>query len=229
MGSFKALDARLRADTKALHDWLWAAGKGDGTDRLRNLARDAGDLDAYLGAGGSLRRPARALIAAIRAGGKERSGPALFELLSHSYDLTAATEHVRAGDFPGAGDHLEDAIGSVTIGACVAAGCFSYVRQWEGGAIDFDVYMGKLADRLEAKGIARAGAWKRVACAAYHLKGTLEPRAPREERALLARAAVADACWATLASLRIRRALGAKPLVPPRDFARVVARIADRL
>lgn len=229
MGSFKALDARLRRDTEALHDWLWVARKRGGPDLLRRLSRDATDLDAHLGAAGHLRRPAHALIAALRVEGKEGPGAALFEILSHAYDLTAATEHLRDGDFAGAGDHLEAAIGSVTIGTCGAADCFSYVRQWEGGAIDFDAYMGKLADRLEAKGIARAGAWKRVASAAYHLKGTLDPRAPREERALLARAAVADACWAILASVRIRRALGARPRVNQTDFARVVGRIADRL
>ena len=229
MASFKGLDGRLRKDTGTLHDWLWQGWKGDEAGLLRGLARDATDLDAFLGAGGTLRRPAHALIAAIRTKGREGRGAGLFELLSHAYDLTAATEHVRRGDFPGAGDHLEDAIESVTIGTCVAAGCFRYVADWEGGAIDFDAYMGKLTDRLEGKGIAWAGAWKRIASAAYHLKGTLDPRAPSGERALLARAAVADACWATLASVRIRRALGARPPVSSATYARIVGRIADRL
>ena len=229
IASFKGLDRRLRKDTKALHDWLWRGWKGDEAGLLRDLARDATDLDAFLGAGGRLRRPAHALIAAIRTKSREGPGAGLFELLSHAYDLTAATEHVRKGDFPGAGDHLEGAIGSVTIGTCVAAGCFPYVQQWESGAIGFDAYMGRLADHLEGKGIAWAGAWKRVASVAYHLKGTLDRRAPPEERAMLARAAVADACWATLASLRIRRALGARPPVSAADYARIVERIAERL
>jgi hypothetical protein len=229
MTSFKVLDRRLREDTKALHDWLWRGWKGDEAGLLRDLARDATDLDAFLGAGGGLRRPARALIAAVRARGREGPGAGLFELLSHVHDLTAATEHARSGDFAGAGDHLEDAIGSVTIGTCAAAGRFPYVQQWEGGAIDFDAYMGKLADVLEEKGVARAGEWKRIASGAYHLKGTLNPRAPEAERALLARAAVTGACWATLANVAIRRALGSRPRVPYADFAHVIRRIADRL
>ena len=229
MASFAVLDKRLRRDQKALHDWLWRGWKGDEAKLLADLTRDARDLDAFLGAGGKLRRPVEALLAAVRAKGKAGAGETLFELLSHAYDLTAATEHVRKGDFAGAGDHLENEIRSVTIGVCANAGCFHLVQAWEGGRIDFETYMGKLADFLEAKGVARAGEWKRIATAAYRLKASLDSRAPEPERALLAGAAIAGACWATLASVSIRRRLGSPPRVPYADFAAVVRKISDRL
>jgi len=229
MRSFASLDTRLRRDTKALHNALWREGKGDLERLLADLVRDARDLDAFLGAGGRLRRNAAALAGRAANRGMHGAGESLFELLSHAYDLTAATEHVRKEDYPGAGDHLQDAVGSVTIGVCANAGCFPLVGAWERGATDFETYTGKLADVLERKGVARAGEWKRLVNAGYHLKRSLRGTMPKPERDLLARAAILSACWAALASVSIRRSLRSPPEFSYGDFAAVLGKIAARL
>lgn len=230
MATWKSIEERLRGDGKALHDYLWRPGWTGDADRLfADLAAEARDLDAHLGAGGKLSRHAAALAKSARAGAKDGSGESLFELLSHSYDLTAATEHVRRGDHAGAAEHLEGVMGSVTIGVCANAGCFALVQEWESGKIPFEAYMGKLADHLAAKGIATAGEWKRLVSAGYCLRRTLGEDASEEENGLAARAAIACACWATLASVSIRRSLGTPPRFPYDDFAAVVTRIAARV
>lgn len=230
MATWKSLDTRLRRDEKALHDYLWRPGWTGDADRLfADLGAEAKELDAHLRAGGKLSRNAIALAKSARAGKKDGSGESLFELLSHAYDLTAATEHARKGDCPGAAEHLEGVMGSVTIGVCANAGCFPFVQEWESGKVTFEAYMAKLADFLEGKGIANAGEWKRLVSAGYHLKRTLGEDAPKAEQALAARAAIASACWAALASVSIRQALGASPKYAYDDFASVVTKIAARV
>ncbi len=230
MATWKSLDARLKRDEKSLHDYLWRPGwTGDSEALFEDLVRDAKDLDDYLKAGGKLARRAKSLASAARAKGKPGSGESLFELLSHAYDLTAATEHYRSGDFGGAGDHLKEVMGSVTIGVCANAGCFQYVQEWESKKIAFEAYMGKLADHLESKGVATAGEWKRLVSAAYRLKETLDPATPKPEQALAARAAIATAGYATLASISIRKSLGAAPKYPYGDFAAVLSKIVARV
>ena len=229
MPSFAALDKRLRSDEEALHDFLWHDWKGDPSELLGNVVRDARALDAFLGAGGKLRRPAEALARAVEAKGKEGWGESLYELLSHAYQLTAATVHLAKGDADGASDHLENVMGSVTIGVCSNAGCFQYVTEWESKKIDFETYMGKLADFLQTKGVPRAGEWKRLVGAAYNFKRTLDTREPKAEQMLLARAAVLAACWASLASISIRKGLGSPPRFPAADFSAVVVTIAARV
>ena len=229
MAAFQSLDKRLRRDEQGLHDYLWHGWKGDPNALLESVSRDARELDAFLDARGKLRRTAAALTKAIVREGKEGAGESLYELVSHSYQLTAATVHLEKGDPQGATDHLEDLMGSVTIGVCSNAGCFEYVTEWESKQIDFETYMGKLADFLQAKGVSRAGEWKRIVSAAYNLKRTLDPASPKEERALLARAGVLAACWATLASVTIRTGLGSPPRFPPQEFGAVVRTIAARV
>ncbi len=229
MAGFPSLDKRLRRDEQGLHDYLWHGWKGDSEALLENVSRDAKELDAFLGARGKLRRTAGALAASVAREGKEGAGESLYELLSHSYQLTAATVHLGKGDAEGAAEHLEDVMGSVTIGVCSNAGCFEYVTEWESKKVDFETYMGKLADFLQGKGVSRAGEWKRIVSAAYNLKRTFDPARPKEERALLARAGVLAACWATLESVAIRTGLGSPPRFPPQDFGAVVRTIAARV
>src|SRR6266571_5642797 len=229
MAAFQALDKRLRRDEQGLHDYLWHDWKGDSKALLADIAKDARALDAFLAAGGKLRGAADVLGRAVKEKGKEGAGESLYELLSHAYQLTAATVHLGKGDAAGAADHLEDVMGSVTIGVCSNAGCFEYVTEWESKKVDFETYMGKLADFLQGKGVSRAGEWKRIVSAAYNLKRTFDPARPKEERALLARAGVLAACWATLASVAIRTGLGSPPRFPPQDFGAVVRTIAARV
>jgi len=229
MAAFQGFDKRLRRDEQALHDFLWHEWKGDSNRLLENLLKDVADLDGFLGAGGKLRRAGLALVKSVRASGKEGWGESLFELVSHTYHLTACTVQLAKGDPEGAADHLEDVMGSVTIGVCSNAGCFEYVTEWESKAIDFETYMGKLADFLESKGVARVGEWKRIVSASYNLKRTLDPKEPKGARELLTRAAILAACWATLASVSIRERLGTAPRFSKGDFAAVVGKIASRV
>ncbi len=229
MASFRALEKRLERDELQLHDFLWSPGwKGDAAKLLADVVRDAKALDAFLRAGGKLRRHAESLAKPLSATNKE-GGESLFELLSHAYFLTAAAEAARRRDYARAGECLEQEMGSVTIGVCANAGCFEFVTEWESRKTNFETYMGKLADFLEGKGISGVGHWKRMVSAAYGFRATFDGNPPKAEQDLLARAAIANAAWATLAGISIRKRLGSPPGFPYEDFAHVVQLIADRL
>lgn len=227
MRAFTSLDKRLSRDSDALHDFLWQ-GKKAGEVKLRaNLQKDLRDLDAFVGAGGKLRRAATALD---RAWGNPGAGESLFELVNHTYNLTAATEHLlRRRDPKGAGEHVADAVESVSIGVCSNLGRFELVEEWESGKTDFETYAGKLADQLQAKGVSRAGEFKRHLVAARNFGKSFDSTAPTAEQTLGARAAIANGLWVTLASVSIRTALGSSPGFSYEDFASVLAKISDRL
>ncbi len=227
MRGFAALDKRLSRDGNALHDFLWQ-GKREGEAKLRaDLQKDLRELDAFLGAGGKLRRAATALD---RAWGNPGAGESLFELVNHTYNLTAATDHLlRRRDPKGAGEHVADAVQSVSIGVCSNAGCFELVEEWESGKTDFETYAGKLADRLQAKGVPRAGEFKRHLVAARNFGKAFDAAAPTAEQTLGARAAISNGLWVTLASVSLRTALGSPPRFSYEDFASVLSKISGRL
>lgn len=228
--AFASLDKRMRRDVDLIHDFLWhEPGKVDGEKLLRDLKQEARELDAFVGAGGKLRRHADALIAATRED-KERHGGALYELLYDAYNLTAATEHVRKKDWKGAAEHVAWVVESDSIGTCVALDSFSLVQEWEGGKIDFDAYVGRVADLLQARGTADAGQYKRMLLVARTFGKEWNGEAPREVQALAARAAIEAAAWATVATRAIRsQALGRPPSVPLADYAAIVQKILRRL
>src|SRR5436309_14687087 len=116
MVTFAALDQRLSKDSDSLHDFLWQ-GKKAGESKLRaDIQKDLRDLDAYLSAAGKLRKAAAVLD---RTWGEPGAGESLFELINHTYNLTAATDHLgRRRDPKGAGEHVADAVESVSIGVC---------------------------------------------------------------------------------------------------------------
>jgi hypothetical protein len=225
--AFASLDKRLSRDSDALHDFLWQ-GKKAGEAKLRaDLQKDLRDLDAFVGAGGKLRRPATALD---RAWGNPGAGESLFELVNHTYNLTAATDHLlRQRDPKGAGEHVADAVESVSIGVCSNLGRFELVEEWKSGKTDFETYAGKLADQLQAKGVSRAGEFKRHLVASRNFGKSFDSTAPTAEQTLGARAAIANGLWVTLASVSIRTALGSSPGFSYEDFASVLAKISDRL
>ena len=227
MAGFQALDKRLSADEQALHDVLWQGSKADVGKLRSNIERDVRALDTFLGAGGKLRRMGAALD---RAWGDPGAGESLFELLGHTYNLTAATDHLaRRRDSKGAGEHVADTVESVSIGVCSNAGCFEFVQEWEGGKTDFETYAGKLADHLQSKGITRAGEFKRHLVAARGFGKTFDDTAPTAEQVLAARAAIANGLWVTLTSLSIRTALGSPPKFGYDDFAAVLSKVATRI
>ena len=200
--AFGNLDKRMYRDVRELHDQLWnPRWKGDAQALRVRLAAEAKALDAFLGAGGRLARPAAKLAKASGEG----AGESLFELLYHAYHLTAATEHIRKGDSKGAGEHVAWAVEGMSIGVAVAAGRFDLVDRWEHGKADFETYAGRLADVLQAKGVSRAGDFKRVLVAA---RTFAKQRDSIEARDLAARAAIADAAWLAVTSVSIRRVLG---------------------
>lgn len=226
MPAFASIEKRMSRDTDRLHDALWHDGKGNRTKLIADLLRDARDLDAFLRAGGKLRRNVEALA---KRWGEPGAGESLFELLRHTYGLTAAAEALRERDFRRAGLHVADEVSSVTIGVCAGAGCFHLVQEWEGGKADFEAYMGKLADFLQSRGIDRAGEWKRIVVAARHFGTSFDGKAPETLQAVGTRAAIMNGLWATLASVDIRTALGVPPEFPAKDFAKVMDRVASRV
>jgi hypothetical protein len=225
--AFTSLDKRLSRDSEGLHDFLWH-GKKDGEAKLRaSVRKDVVDLDRFLGAGGKLSKAAATLD---RAWGEPGAGESLFELMNHVYNLTAATDHlVRRRDPKGAGEHVADAVESVSIGVCSNAGCFEFVEEWEGGKTDFETYAGKLADHLQSKGIKRAGEFKRHLVAARSFGRAFDDTASKPEKVSGARAAIANGLWVTLASVSVRRALGSPPRFSYEDFAAVLETIARRI
>ncbi len=225
MAGFKALDKRLAKDENALHDVLWHGSKADPGKLRADVQKDMRDLDAFLRVGGRLRRAAASLD---NAWGDPGVGESLFELLGHTYNLTAATERLRKKDYKGAGEHVATAVESVSIGVCANAGCFEFVEEWEGGKIDFETYAGKLADHLHGKGISRAGEFKRHLSAARNFGKSFDEAATKAEQALGARAAIANGLWVTLVSASIRKAIGSPPRFSYDDYAAVLSRIADR-
>ena len=211
----------------ALHDFLWQ-DKKDGEAKLRSeIQKDVRDLDTFLGASGKLRKSAAALD---REWGQPGAGESLFELVNHVYNLTAATDHLgRRKDPKGAGEHVTEAVESVSIGVCSGAGCFEYVQEWEGGKTDFETYAGKLADHLQSKGVFRAGEFKRQLVAARTFGKDFDPTASKAEQVLGARAAIANGLWVTFASTTIRAAIGSPPKFSLDDFAAVLDRVAGRV
>jgi len=216
----------MSRDVDRLHDALWHDASGNRAKLAGDLLRDARDLDTFLHAGGKLRRNAEALV---KRWGEPGAGESLFELLRHVYGLTAAAEALHRRDYLRTGRHVAETISSVTIGVCAGAGCFEFVQEWEGGKVDFETYMGKLADFLQSKGIDRAGEWKRTVVAARHYGTAFDKRASKTLQALSARAAVLNGLVATVASIDIRTTLGSPPEFPATDFAVIVERVATRV
>src|SRR3989441_10534691 len=158
-----------------------------------------------------------------------RAGESLFELLGHTYNLTAATDHlVRRRDPKGAGEHVAEAVESVSIGVCSNAGCFEFVQEWEGGKTDFETDAGKLAGHLQSKGVSHVGEFKRHLVAARTFGKDFDGSSPKEEQTLGARAAIANGLWVTLASTSIRKAVGSPPMCAYGDFAAVFNKYATR-
>ena len=230
MVAFASLDKRMMRDVNRIHDFLWHdAGMVDGARLLEDLRRESQDLDAFLGAGGKLRRHAWTLIAATRED-KERHGGTLYELLYNTYNLTAATEHVRKKDPKGAAEHVAWVVESDSIGTCVALDRFSLVQEWEGGKIDFEAYASQLADLLQGKGVADAGQYKRLLLAARTFGKEWNAKAPPQVQGFAARAAIAAAAWATVATRSVRStATGRAPGVPLADYSAVIQKIVSRL
>lgn len=230
MGSFATVDKRMMRDVDRFHDFLWVPGKKmDGETLLANLEREARELDAFLRAGGKLRRHATTMVAATRED-KDRHGATLYELLHDVYHLTAATEHVRTRDYKGAAEHVAWVVESDSIGICSAIGSFPLVHEWEGGNIDFETYAGRLADLLQGKGVARAGQYKRAMLVARTFGKDWDGAASREQQLLAARAAIEAAAWCTVATRTIREtATGKRSGIPTADYSEIVRRIVSRL
>jgi len=230
MASFAALDKRMMRDVNRIHDYLWhPGGKIDGEKLLADLEAEARELDLFLRAGGKLRRHAAAIVRATRRD-KDRHGAALYELLYDVYNLTAASEHVRKGDYKGAAEHASWVVESDSIGMCVAFDSFPLVGEWEGGKIDFETYAGRLADLIQGKGIPQAGQYKRAMLVARTFGKDWDGKASREQQALAARTALEAAAWCTVAGMAIRvAATGRVPSVPAADYAAIVRQIVSRL
>jgi len=239
MATFRSLHDRFARDNMQLHDFLWHQSTSIDEKALRrNLLRDAQDLDAFVRAGGRLRRNAESLA---KTWGRGPEGESLFELLGHTWHLAAAVEHAGMQEYgaqPVAGEppeacrgavwHAAEAAESMSIGVCANAGCFEFVEEWEGGRTNFDTYATKLAGFLEGKGVARAGEFKRMLLAARDTGAAWDATSPRTQQALATRAAIAAAAWCALAAVSIRTALGAPPKFSYDDYAWVVSKIAER-
>ncbi len=219
---FHPLEARLARDVKALDDRLGGGASGN-EDALRaDILRDARALDRYLAAGGALSRSVTALSTRLDGG----EGALLFEILSTASRLSSATERLRGRDPRGACEAAARTSEDLSLAACSLGGRPDLAEAWKAGARTFEAHTRDLADALESKGFREAGALKRMLNAAHSLVGSRAGSA--EERAIAAKAAVANALWCALALLRLRKALGAAPEAP-RAYPRILARIAVRL
>jgi hypothetical protein len=230
MASFAALDKRMMRDVNRIHDFLWhSEEKIDGEKLLADLEGEARELDAYLGAGGKLGRHTGAIARKARKD-KDRHGGALYELLYDVYNLTAATEHVRKGDYKGGAEHVSWVVESDSIGMCVALDSFPLVHDWEGGTIDFETYAARLTDLIQAKGIPQAGQYKRAMLLARTFGKEWDGKAARDQQALAARTAVEAAAWSTVAGKAIREVATHTPSsVPASDYRAIIRRIVSRL
>src|SRR5439155_1623925 len=118
------------------------------------------------------------------------NGESLFELLSHSWGLGAATVLYSKRSYRGAAERSKGVVSSASIGVCANAGCFEFVEEWEAGKTDFETYTGKLAGFLEPKGYMDSGQFKRVLNAVYDFAMSWNAVASKAEQALAARAAI---------------------------------------
>lgn len=210
-----------------LHDFLWRPGwDGDDGTLREDLRADARELDAFLGAGGSLERSAEALT---EDWGRNRAGEMLFELLHHAYDLTTATELLKRGEYAQAASHANEAAESVSIGICAHLGCFPLVEQWEGGEIDFATYAQELTKALAAKDLALAEDLRRVLVAVQAFGKEWDSSLPETLQEMSARAALQNAVWIAVAGVSVRQALGAAPEIPYATMPDLFIRIATRV
>jgi len=223
---FVALDRRINRDTEALHDFLWHGEKKDEKSLIRSLRNDARAADVFLQIGCRGLMNVDELAEDLQSSGK---GESLFELLSHSWGLGAATVLYSKRNYRGAADRSKSVISSASIGVCANAGCFEFVEEWEAGKTDFETYTGKLADFLEPKGFMDSGQFKRVMNAVYEFAMNWNAVASKSEQTLAARTSIEGAGWCLLTSVSIRELLGAPPWFSARDFAGIVERIIGRM
>jgi hypothetical protein len=225
--AFTSLDRRWTRDLRDLHDYLWTpAWNGDEKKLRASLLRDARALDLFLHAGGRLRKNAEKLATPWS---RDHQGSSLFELLDDTHGLTAATERIRKGDYRDAAIAAQSVVQSTSIGVCSAARCFEIVEEWEGHKIDFETYMGKLADVLHSKFILEPAQFRRVLSAVNEFATDWDVSASKTEQGLAARAATHDAAWCVSRSLAIRAMLGDPSKVPETDFGTILEVIVRRL
>ncbi|MFQ5552287.1 MAG: hypothetical protein ACE5EW_00945 [Thermoplasmata archaeon] len=227
MGDFSNLEDRMGPNVRELHNYLWTPGwKGD-EEALRGALRtDAGELDAFLAAEGDLARNAEALT---EDWGRNRSGEMLFELLDHTYRLTAATELLKRGEYAAAATQANQAAESVSIGICANAGCFPLVEQWEGGEITFTKYARELVKALGEKGLSPSEGLQRQLMAVHGLAKNWDASASSKLQEMGARAAIEGALWVAVAGVQLREGLDAAPKTPYGAMPGLFVRIAHRL
>lgn len=227
MGDFSRLEAQMGQDVHELHNFLWTPGwKGDEGRLQESLRQQAGELDAFLGAGGTLAENTTALT---KDWGRNRSGEMLFELLDHTYALTAATELLRRGEFAKAAAQANQAAESVSIGICANAGAFPLVERWEGGEITFATYAGELAKVLGEKGLSPSEGLRRQLMAVHALGKDWDASASPKLQEMGARTAIESALWIAVAGVQLREALDAAPKTPYGAMPGLFLRIARRL
>lgn len=225
--AFSALDRQLTRDIRELHDYLWVPTWNGSEEKLRaRLLKGARSLDAFLHAGGRLRKNAEALA---KPWSREHQGSSLFELLDDAVGLTAASEFVRQGKFRDAVQRAQAVVESTSIGVCSEAGHFELVEEWEARKIDFETYSGRLAEILDTKLIPQAGLFKRVLNAVHDFGADWDGSASKEEQTLAARSAVENAAWCVSRSVGIRTMVGTPPKVSEKDFGFILNLIVQRI
>lgn len=227
MDDFSRLEAQMGQDVHELHNYLWTPGwKGDEERLQKSLREEAGKLDAFLEAEGTLEANAKALT---KDWGRGRSGEMLFELLNHTYKLTAATELLRQGEFAKAAAQANDAAESVSIGVCANAGCFPLVEQWEGGEISFGTYAAELSKALGEKGLSPSEGLRRQLTAVHGLGKDWDASASLKLQEMGARSAIEGALWVAVAGVQLQEALDAAPETPYGAMPGLYVRIARRM
>ncbi len=224
MVSFDSLSQRMADGVRDLHDYLWAPKwNGNEIELQATLLTGAKELDDFLAAGGKLVKNAEALA---RDWGRGPTTEALFELLHHTYSLTAARELLKKGEYKSAAEKAVGVAESASIGVCAAAGCFPLVDEWERGGGDFETYTTKLAEELEDRGVRQGGDFCRVLLATGKLGRSWHEKASSETQALTAQTVVMNAAWCAAMAVTIREGLGATLPVPYRALPALVRHIS---
>jgi hypothetical protein len=225
--AFSSLDRQLAPAVRQLHDYLWVPGWAGDESKLRaNLVRGAKTLDAFLSAGGRLRKNVEALATPWN---REHQGSALFELLDGTLGLTAATEFLRKGRCHEAVQRAEAVAESTSIGVCSAAGRFEIVEEWEARKVDFETYTGRIAAALESRLIPQAALLKRVLNAVHDFGADWDGSASKDEQTLAARSAIDATAWCLSRGAVIRTLLGQAPKVPEKDSSSILKVIVARV
>ncbi len=223
MATFSTVDRKLTSAVSDLHDYLWVGKKIPQDRLLMRLEEAAADLDRHLGTRGLVSGGVRPLLRDFQ---RQPGGTSVFEFLHTVGNLAAAVQMQRRRPQESA-RRAAEVVTSCAIGLAAYADRFSLVEAFQGGKTDFAGFITDLADALEARGVVRAGEFKRAANMAYDIHATWDPDKTMDEQRVAAHAAVAAAAYAGVLHADALRDLGKYRDVPYGRMVPAIRRILE--